>query len=111
MMLDGLFCPRMTSAMDTSVTPSPSGVWAAYRPALEVFDEMRTVDGAVRPHWLPLVQGLERLGRESIQERSESARQLLREHGVTYNVHADGESAERRWELDVLPHIISAEEW
>ncbi|HSI11476.1 MAG TPA: circularly permuted type 2 ATP-grasp protein [Chthoniobacter sp.] len=91
--------------------PSPSGVWAAYRPRPDVFDEMRAPNGVVRPHWLPLVQGLERLGREGIKERSESASQLLREHGVTYNVHADGESAERRWGLDVLPLIISAEEW
>ena len=91
--------------------PSPSGVWAGYRPRAEIFDEMHAANGAVRPHWLPLVQGLERLGREGIQERSESALQLLREHGVTYNVHADGESAERRWELDILPQVISAEEW
>lgn len=72
---------------------------------------MRAADGTVRPHWLPLVQGLERLGREGVRERAEGALQLLREHGVTYNVLADGESAERRWELDVLPHIIDAAEW
>src|SRR5260221_10618359 len=101
----------MTSATETSIMPSPSGVWAAYRPRPEAFDEMQAANGGVRPHWRPLVQGLERLGREGIQERSESALQLLREHGVTYNVHADGESAERRWELDILPHVISAEEW
>lgn len=91
--------------------PSPTGIWAAYRPRPDVFDEMRAPNGSVRPHWLPLVQGLERLGREGIKERSDSALQLLREHGVTYNVHADGESAERRWELDALPFVISAEEW
>jgi len=101
----------MTSTPVTSVVPSPSGVWAAYHPRAEVFDEMRAADGTVRPHWLPLVQGLERLGREGVRERAESALQLLREHGVTYNVHADGESAERRWELDVLPQIIDAAEW
>lgn len=91
--------------------PSPTGIWAAYRPRPDVFDEMRAANGGIRPHWLPLVQGLERLGREGIKERSESASQLLREHGVTYNVHADGESAERRWDLDVLPLVIGAEEW
>lgn len=101
----------MTSAPKTSVVPSPSGVWAAYRPQADIFDEMRSTDGAVRPHWVPLVQGLEQLGREGLRERSENARQLLREHGVTYNVLADGESASRTWELDVLPLILSAEEW
>ncbi len=101
----------MTSATETSVTPSPSGVWAAYRPRPDVFDEMRAPDGTVRPHWQPLVQGLERLGRDGIKERSESAHQLLRQHGVTYNVHADGESAERTWQLDAVPLVISPEEW
>ncbi|MEI9897506.1 MAG: circularly permuted type 2 ATP-grasp protein [Chthoniobacter sp.] len=91
--------------------PSSSGVWAAYRPRPEVFDEMRAVDGAVRPHWLPLVEGLERLGRDGIRDRSESAFDLLRQHGVTYNVHADGESAQRTWKLDAVPLVISAEEW
>jgi len=72
---------------------------------------MQAADGAIRPPWVPLVQGLERIGREGVRERSENARQLLREHGVTYNVHADGESAERTWNLDILPFVIGAEEW
>jgi uncharacterized circularly permuted ATP-grasp superfamily protein/uncharacterized alpha-E superfamily protein len=97
--------------METSVVPSPSGVWAAYLPRAEVFDEMRATDGSVRPHWVPLVQGLDQMGAEGIRERSESARQLLREHGVTYNVYADGQSAERTWDLDITPLIISAGEW
>jgi len=78
---------------------------------VEVFDEMRAAPGLIRPHWQPLVQGLERLGVDGLRDRSESATQLLREHGVTYNVHADGESAERTWELDPLPFVIDAQEW
>ena len=50
-----------------------------------------------------------RLGREAIRERREIARQLLKEHGVTYNVHADGQSAERPWNLDILPLVLGAE--
>ena len=72
---------------------------------------MREAAGAVRPHWQPLVEGLERLGREGLRERGENVRQLLREHGVTYNVHADGHSASRTWELDMLPLIIDPAEW
>src|SRR5439155_16938591 len=39
------------------------------------------------------------------------ALQLLRDHGVTYNVHADGASSGRPWDLDMLPLLISAVEW
>jgi uncharacterized circularly permuted ATP-grasp superfamily protein/uncharacterized alpha-E superfamily protein len=84
---------------------------AEYLPPADVFDEMHVAPGVVRPHWLPLVEGLERLGREALRERSDSARQLLREHGVTYNVHADGQSAARTWELDLLPLVIDPDEW
>ena len=101
----------MTTAIETNATPLPSGVWAAYRRRPDGFDEMQAADGNVRPPWLALVQGLERLGREGVRERAENARQLLREHGVTYNVHADGESAQRTWNLDILPFVIGAEEW
>ncbi len=72
---------------------------------------MRAPDGSVRPHWGILAESLGRLGSEGMGERRENVRTLLREHGVTYNVYADGQSAERSWELGMLPLIISAEEW
>ncbi len=87
------------------------GILGGYRPAANVFDEMQAADGTVRPHWRTLAAGIARLGAEGLDERQESVRTLLREHGVTYNVYADGRSAERSWELGTLPLIISAEEW
>ncbi len=101
----------MIPATEPNVAPEPPGLVTSYHPRPEVFDEMRAGLGFIRPHWQPLVQGLERLGRDGVRERSESAKQLLREHGVTYNVHADGQSAERTWELDLLPLAIDAAEW
>lgn len=101
----------MTPTTEPTPAAPTSGILAGYKPRTDVFDEMRTGPGPIRPHWQPLVHGLERLGVEGLRERSESAKQLLREHGVTYNVHADGESAERTWELDPLPFVIDAQEW
>ena len=89
----------------------PPGILAGYRPPAGVFDEMTAADGTVRPHWQTLAAGLARLGVDGLNERRESVRTLLREHGVTYNVYADGRSAERSWELGTLPLVISAEEW
>lgn len=57
------------------------------------------------------MRGIAAHGSDGLRERRESARQLLREHGVTYNVYADGESAERTWELDVLPFVLDPAEW
>ena len=89
----------------------PHGILDGYRPPDGVFDEMKADDGTVRPHWQTLAAGLARLGEDGLDERQESVRTLLREHGVTYNVNADGRSAERSWELGTLPLVISAEEW
>ncbi len=101
----------MIPAIEPHVASEPPGLFASYHPRPEVFDEARAALGFIRPHWQPLVQGLERLGCDGVRERSESAKQLLREHGVTYNVHADGQSAERTWALDLLPLVIDAQEW
>lgn len=30
---------------------------------------------------------------------------------MTYNVYADPKGADRPWELDLLPHVIAADEW
>jgi uncharacterized circularly permuted ATP-grasp superfamily protein/uncharacterized alpha-E superfamily protein len=85
--------------------------FASYGPSADVFDEAKDGSGLVRPHWEEFGQAIERLGAQGLAERRENAWQLLREHGVTFNVYADGRSAERTWELDMLPLLISAREW
>ena len=100
----------MTAAATSDLAP-PSGLFDGYRPGTDIFDEMMGADGVVRPHWRTLAESIGRLGADGLDERRESVRALLREHGVTYNVYADGRSAERSWELGALPMVISAAEW
>ena len=101
----------MNFATEPGFARPASDFISAYTPRPDVFDEMMAAQGSVRPHWAPLMRGIEALGAEGLRERRESARQLLREHGVTYNVYSDGESAERTWELDVVPFVIDPAEW
>ena len=35
----------------------------------------------------------------------------IRENGITYNVYADPKGADRPWEVDPLPLLLSAAEW
>ncbi|HZE90841.1 MAG TPA: circularly permuted type 2 ATP-grasp protein, partial [Rhizobacter sp.] len=35
----------------------------------------------------------------------------IRENGITYNVYADPKGADRPWEVDPLPLLLSAREW
>ena len=101
----------MTASDPPSTASTGSGLFAEYRAPGGVFDEMQAATGGVRAHWQKLVEGIARVGREGLRERRDNARQLLKEHGVTYNVHADGASAQRTWDLDMLPLVIDAAEW
>ena len=46
-------------------------------------------DGAVRPHWQVLDRALDAFGPGEMWRRWEQARQLIRQHGVTFNVYGD----------------------
>lgn len=84
---------------------------AGYAPPEGVYDELLAADGGARPYWQPFLDSLGRSPRAEITQREESARRLLREHGVTYNVYAEGQSHARPWKLDLLPLLIPAAEW
>ncbi len=75
------------------------------------YDECRTAEGAVRPHWSRVLGHVQQLDAAERTEHTNAARRILRNHGVTYNVAAGESSSERAWELDVLPFVVDASEW
>jgi uncharacterized circularly permuted ATP-grasp superfamily protein/uncharacterized alpha-E superfamily protein len=75
------------------------------------FDEARVASGEWRPHWRALLSSFENQGRDECALRIENGRRILRDEGVTCPVTIDGETTDRSWELDVVPFLISAEEW
>jgi uncharacterized circularly permuted ATP-grasp superfamily protein/uncharacterized alpha-E superfamily protein len=82
-----------------------------YTPDLQRYDELLLPDGSIRPHWRALVERLERSGPDTVRRGAELARRLIIENGVTYNVYADPQGRDRPWTLDMLPVIVSAQEW
>ncbi|WP_426143025.1 circularly permuted type 2 ATP-grasp protein [Pseudomonas sp. DWP3-1-2] len=75
------------------------------------YHEMLEADGAVRPHWQRLYEHLQRSTPAQLIQRQAMLARQIQENGVTYNVYADPKGADRPWELDLLPHLIPAEEW
>jgi uncharacterized circularly permuted ATP-grasp superfamily protein len=75
------------------------------------WDEMRAPDGSVRPHWRVLEGALNSFGPGEMWRRWEQARQLIRQHGVTFNVYGDPRGLERPWPLDPVPVLLSADEF
>ena len=50
------------------------------------------------------------LGASDLRQRGDQVRQLVRDHGVSYNAPGDGQFGERAWKLDALPVLIGSEE-
>jgi uncharacterized circularly permuted ATP-grasp superfamily protein/uncharacterized alpha-E superfamily protein len=75
------------------------------------YHELLDAKGAIRPHWRRLFEQLQRSSPAQLQQRQALLTRQIQENGVTYNVYADPDGADRPWELDLLPNVIPAEEW
>ncbi|MDB4973600.1 MAG: hypothetical protein JWN48_1941 [Myxococcaceae bacterium] len=84
---------------------------AAYAPPPGVFDELKALDGSVRPHWRTFFEQLDEMGPEELERRWEKAKHLLHENGVSYNVYGDPHGVERPWNLSPIPVLLPAQEW
>ncbi len=98
----------MKISADTLAAPLLS---ADYPQTPGVYDEMCSEAGVLRPHWAPFVGSLSALGAEELAQRWKTARQRIRENGVTYNVYGDPLGVDRPWSLDGIPLIIPPSEW
>ena len=91
--------------------PGSPGIFDSYQARAGVFDEMRTPDGSVRPHYETLLRELDSLGTEELRRRNETSTQIVNEQGITYTAYGDKLGADRPWQLDPVPLVISSEEW
>lgn len=82
-----------------------------YPAAAARYDEMLEAPFTPRAHWQRLFEQLGGTAPEALRERVQWVQRQVRENGVTHNVHADPEGADRPWELDMLPLILPALEW
>jgi uncharacterized circularly permuted ATP-grasp superfamily protein/uncharacterized alpha-E superfamily protein len=82
-----------------------------YRLSPSRFDEMFEAPQTPRAHWRAMFEQLAATPADLMKARIQTVQRQVRENGVSYNVYADPEGADRPWELDVLPLIIPPEEW
>lgn len=75
------------------------------------FDELFERPEEPRSHWARLYAAVTGASADELRERLTWAERQIRESGVTYNVYADPKGFDRPWDLDVLPLLITQEEW
>jgi uncharacterized circularly permuted ATP-grasp superfamily protein/uncharacterized alpha-E superfamily protein len=84
---------------------------AAYAVPDSRFDEMLAADGTPRAHWEAFLRALAAREGPRIGETLSLMEREIRENGITYNVYADPQGADRPWEVDPLPLLLAADEW
>jgi uncharacterized circularly permuted ATP-grasp superfamily protein/uncharacterized alpha-E superfamily protein len=97
--------------VDSSQSITLPSFVTAYPTSMSAYDEMCTTVGTVRPHWDYVIRALETLGAQELARRGAETQRLLREDGVTYNVYDDSQGMTRSWELDLVPLLLTSQEW
>src|SRR5690242_8957839 len=99
------------SSTPRELARSEGSLFARYSGRPELYDESLSANAELRDHWQRFGATLQKLGAEELSLRAENARRVIREHGITYNVYSDPQGMDRPWELDIVPLLISADEW
>ncbi|QNI33297.1 circularly permuted type 2 ATP-grasp protein [Alloacidobacterium dinghuense] len=75
------------------------------------YDEMFGADGEIRPQYEALLKVLTSLPPEELQRRKHYADVSFLMQGITFTVYGQEEGTERIFPYDLLPRLISAEDW
>ena len=75
------------------------------------WDELFRPDGQVRSSWRQVIDFLQEAGPERTERYRLECQRLLRESGVTHNLYDGAKTSKRPWELDLLPYLITGQEW
>jgi len=75
------------------------------------FDEMLNHGGNVRQPYEFLKQWLDQQDPHKLLQKSDHAESVFRKTGITFAVYGDQEAGERLIPFDIIPRIISGQEW
>lgn len=77
----------------------------------DFYDELFAAKGQPRPEATLLIERIQSLNLEELQRRQQAAQNALFKLGVTFNVYGDNQGTERIFPFDIVPRIVSAQEW
>jgi len=77
----------------------------------DFYDELFLAKGQPRPEAAPLIKWMQCLQAEELQQHQKTAQIALFKLGVTFNVYSDNQGVERVFPFDIIPRIVSCQEW
>lgn len=75
------------------------------------YDDLFRGNTDLQQYWKTFFKSFKQLGNEEISNRSQDMMRFQKENGVTYNIYGDPSGMNRPWNLDVIPFMLSKEEW
>ena len=75
------------------------------------YDEMRTTDGTIRPHYRAHAEWLASQPQDFLEQKQREANALYTRLGITFAVYGDESGTERSIPFDIIPRIIRPAAW
>jgi uncharacterized circularly permuted ATP-grasp superfamily protein len=75
------------------------------------YDELFISQGQPREHATALINWMAHLPLQELQQHRETAQVALFNLGVTFNVYGDDAGVEKVFPFDIIPRIVSAQDW
>lgn len=89
----------------------PESILRSYDLIPGIYDEMMDPATRLRPHWQRFVATVQGMTDGALNGCLHKAERMLRDSGFAHSLAAPSGTAERPWELDFVPLLITAEEW
>jgi uncharacterized circularly permuted ATP-grasp superfamily protein len=108
--------PAASHGENFAVGVATDTIEAGYRPRAPFRDELYELDGTPRPAAQALIAELGRLGPEGLVEAGRRRDAIFMQQGITFETSGesdgvDGHSKERPFPLDLVPRVLTGEEW
>lgn len=87
-----------------------NALFVDYQQRPDVWDEMRG-EREVRTPYRQVFDFLEQLSPAELAKKEELAKRLFMSQGITFTVYTSGEGIEKIFPFDIIPRIITANEW
>jgi uncharacterized circularly permuted ATP-grasp superfamily protein len=84
---------------------------ASYDVPLNTWDEMFHEDKKVRTEYSRVMDYLDKETSDELNKKEELSKMLFMNQGITFTVYNSGEGVEKIFPFDIIPRIISSEEW
>ena len=86
-------------------------LFSSYEKLPSTWDEMYCENSEFRTQYTGFIEYLKNTSPEKLTKKEDLSKQLFMSQGVTFTVYNDNEGIEKIFPFDIVPRIITAEEW